>query len=143
MPPTHPATKPNHFPLLFFLVLSSCNESLITRSLTSIPSLLSLNYPIEGGISAGQQGACCETNITNMMPLSQINLLSVMCNKFQMPELCCVRTRPPGDELCTYVSVFLFVPERAKQDTESPPAVVVYVHRARTNWLVLNLCSAL
>lgn len=47
---------PHWNPTIFFLVLSSCNESLITRSLTSIPSLLSLNYPIQGASTQASRG---------------------------------------------------------------------------------------
>lgn len=39
--------------------------------------------------------------------------------------------------VCHCVSVR--IPERVSGMQKTPPAVVVYVHRARTNWLVLNL----
>lgn len=70
----------------------------------------------------------------------------VLCdNQFEKPELCCVWMTvylPPGGESrmspcsCSYTW-------EVEWDFESPPqAVQVYVHRARTNWLVLNLCPA-
>lgn len=92
------------------------------------------------------RGRNVKQKIKQIYAANQFSFCSIVDIQFQKPGLCCVWMRTvyllSAGELCVSPCFCSYTWE-GKRDTESPPAVVVYVHRARTNWLVLNLCSAL